>query len=112
MRELIRHILKEETEEFELDKNILNFLTRRYKVQNSDLGYEGNPLIFKTIYFNIDGETYAINDLQNKQTQVQEIFNMLINYNVIEPIEQYGKTFDLRRQIIVGTIKKFISSVM
>ena len=110
MRELIRHILKEETEE--IDQKVMNFLVRRYKVQNSDLGYEGNPLIFKTIYFNIDGETYAINDLQNKQTKVQEIFNMLINYNVIEPIEQYGKTFDLRRQIIVGTIKKFISSVM
>ena len=110
MRELIRHILKEETEE--IDQKVMNFLMRRYKVQNSDLGYEGNPLIFKTIYFNIDGETYAINDLQNKQTKVQEIFNMLINYNVIEPIEQYGKTFDLRRQIIVGTIKKFISSVI
>ena len=110
MKELIRHILKEETED--IDQKVMNFLMRRYKVQNSDLGYEGNPLIFKTIYFNIDGETYAINDLQNKQTKVQEIFNMLINYNVIEPIEQYGKTFDLRRQIIVGTIKKFISSVM
>ena len=110
MRELIRHILKEETEE--IDQKVMNFLMRRYEVEEKDIGWEDHPIIIKTINFNINNERWGISNFQNKITQVQQIFDMLIDSNVIEPIELYGKSLDPYRQKVIRTIKKFLSQVM
>jgi hypothetical protein len=110
MKELIRNILKEETEE--IDSKILNFLMRRYKVEEKNLGDEEEPIIFKIITFNLEGEFYSVSNFQNKITQVQQIFDMLIDGNVIEPIELYGKSLDPYRQKVIRTIKRFLNQVM
>jgi len=110
MRELIRHILKEETED--IDQKVMNFLVRRYSVEEKDIGWEDHPIIIKTINFNINNERWGISNFQNKITQVQQIFDMLIDSNVIEPIELYGKSLDPYRQKVIRTIKKFLSQVM
>jgi hypothetical protein len=110
MKKLIRHILKEETEE--IDQKILNFLMRRYKVEEKNLGDEEEPITFKIITFNLKGEFYSVSNFQNKITQVQQIFDMLIDGNVIEPIELYGKSLDPYRQKVIRTIKRFLNQVM
>jgi tRNA uridine 5-carbamoylmethylation protein Kti12 len=110
MKQLIRHILKEETEE--IDQKVMNFLMRRYEVEKKDIGWEDHPIIIKTINFNINNERFGISNFQNKITQVQQIFDMLIDSNVIEPIELYGKSLDPYRQKVIRTIKKFLSHVM
>jgi len=71
MKELIRHILKEETEE--IDQKVMNFLLRRYQKKEIDL----DTFKFKTIYFNVDGDYYSISDFDNKKRQVRVILNML-----------------------------------
>ena len=110
MRELIRHILKEETEE--IGQKVMNFLMRRYRLHEKDFGWEEHPIIVKTIVFEVNGENYIINTIQNKIRQVQQIFDMLINNNVIEPIELYGNSLDPYRQKIIKTIKMFLNHVL
>ena len=110
MKELIRHILKEETEEN--DQKVMNFLLRRYRTSERDFGEEGHPRIFKQITFETDEEFYVINTFQNKTEQTQKIYNMLVDNNVIKPIEFYGTTLDPYRQKIIRTIKRFLNEKM
>lgn len=94
-------------------QKILNFLRRRYKVEETNLGDWGeDPVILKQISFDVNGERYSISNFQNKITQVQQIFDMLIDSNVIEPIELYGKSNDPYRQKVIRAIKTFINQVM
>ena len=93
-------------------QKILNFLLRRYKVEEKDIGWEDNPILIKSVTFEVDGERYGISNFQNKITQVQQIFDMLIDSNVIEPIELYGKSNDPYRQKVIRAIKTFINQVM
>jgi len=93
-------------------QKILNFLMRRYKVEEKNLGDEEEPITFKIITFNLKGEIYSVSNFQNKITQVQQIFDMLIHGNVIEPIELYGKSLDPYRQKVIRTIKRFLNQVM
>jgi hypothetical protein len=93
-------------------QKILNFLIRRHKVEEKNLGDEEEPITFKIITFNLKGEFYSVSNFQNKITQVQQIFDMLIDGNVIEPIELYGKSNDPYRQKVIRAIKKFLNQVM
>ena len=68
--------------------------------------------MFKQITFEIDGEFYIINTFQNKTEQTQKIYNMLVDNNVIKPIEFYGTTLDPYRQKIIRTIKRFLNEKM
>jgi hypothetical protein len=93
-------------------QKILNFLIRRHKVEEKNLGDEEEPITFKIITFNLEGEFYSVSNFQNKITQVQQIFDMLIDGNVIEPIELYGKSNDPYRQKVIRAIKRFLNQVM
>ena len=106
MKELIRHILKEETEE--IDQKVMNFLLRRHHKKEIDL----DAFKFKTIYFNVDGDYYSISDFDNKKRQVRVILNMLEENNIIQLENNFANEYDPYRQKIVRTIKKFLSEVM
>jgi len=93
-------------------QKILNFLIRRHKVEEKNLGDEEEPITFKIITFNLEGEFYSVSNFQNKITQVQQIFDMLIDGNIIEPIELYGKSNDPYRQKVIRAIKRFLNQVM
>jgi hypothetical protein len=110
LKESIIWVLKEETEENE--QKVMNFLLRRYRTFEKDLGEEGHPTMFKRITFEIDGEDYTITNFHNKLTQIQKIFNMLVDNDVIKPIEFYGTTLDPYRQKIIRTIKRFLNDKM
>lgn len=107
MKDLIRNILKEESEE--IDQKVYNFLRRRYEI--NEINIDDN-IKFKTIYFNVDGDYYSISDFDNKKRQVRLILNMLVENNVIEPINNFSNENDPYRQKVIRTIKKFLYEVM
>jgi hypothetical protein len=107
MKELIKHILKEETEE--LDLRVWAFLTRRYEVNELNLG---DNLKFKEIYFKVGDDYYGISMWDDKKRQIKKILDMLQENNVIEPVNNYSNENDPYRQKIVRTIKKFLYEVM
>ena len=107
MKKLIRHILKEETEE--IDQKVMNFLVRRYEVKEYN-SYD--QIRFKRVYFEVDNELYAITTFDNKKRQVRLILNMLEDNNVTEPIDNFSNENNPYRQKVIRTIKKFLSHVM
>ena len=107
MKELIRHILKEETED--IDKNVMNFLMRRYEIKEFN---NHDQVRFKKVYFKVDDDYYGIGTFDNKKRQVRLILNMLEDNNVTEPIDNFSNENNPYRQKVIRTIKKFLSHVM
>ena len=107
MKKLIRHILKEETEE--IDQKVMNFLMRRYEVKEINID---DQIRFKQVYFKVDGEFYNIGTFDNKKRQIRLILNMLEDNNVTEPIDNFSNENNPYRQKVIRTIKKFLSHVM
>jgi hypothetical protein len=93
-------------------QKILNFLSRRYKVSDIDLGWEGNPINFRTINFDVDGEKYGFTTFENKREQIRKIVDMLTIHNVIEPIDPYERQLDPYTQKVIRAVKLFINEVM
>jgi len=93
-------------------QKILNFLLRRYKVEETNLGDEQDPIIYKTIFFDVNGETYTISTFQNKQEQRMTIIKMLIEHDVIEPFNFYERHLDPYAQKVVKVVKSFLNQVM
>jgi hypothetical protein len=107
MRKLIRHILKEETED--IDKKVMNFLMRRYSVEEINIDDE---IRLKRIHFKVDDDYYNIGTFDNKKRQVRLILNMLEDNNVTEPIDNFSNENNPYRQKVIRTIKMFLSKVM
>jgi hypothetical protein len=107
MKQLIKNILKEESEM--IDQKILNFLRRRYKVNEVNID---DRIKFKELYFKVNDEYYGISRWDSKKKQVSVILNMLGDNDVIDPIDNYSNENDPYRQKIVRTIKKFLSEMM
>lgn len=93
-------------------QKILNFLLRRYKVSDIDLGWEGNPINFRTINFDVYGEKYGFTTFENKKEQIRKIVDMLIIHNVIEPIDPYENQLNSYAQKVIRAVKQFINQVM
>jgi hypothetical protein len=93
-------------------QKILNFLLRRYKVSDIDLGWEGNPINFRTINFDVYGEKYGFTTFENKKEQIRKIVDMLIIHNVIEPIDPYETQLNPYTQKVIRAVKTFINQVM
>jgi hypothetical protein len=107
MKELIKHILKEETEE--IDRNVMNFLLRRYEINEVNID---DSIRFKEIYFKVGDEYYGISMWDDKKRQIKKILDMLQENNVIEPVNNYSNQNDPYRQKVIRTIKKFLYEVM
>jgi hypothetical protein len=107
MKELVRNILKEETED--IDQKVYNYLRRRYEI--NEINIDDN-IKFKELYFKVDDEYYNVSMWDNKKRQVRLILNMLVENNVTEPMNIYTNENDPYRQKVVRTIKKFLYEVM
>lgn len=107
MREMIKSILKEETEE--IDQKVMNFLLRRYEINEINID---DRIKFKELYFKVGDDYYGVSMWDSKKRQVRKILDMLQDNNVIEPIDNFSNENDPYRQKVVRTIKKFLSQVM
>ena len=103
-------ILQEDEED--PTQKILNFLLRRYEVEEKDIGWEDNPILIKSVTFEVDGERYGISKFQNKQEQRITIIKMLLEHNVIEPFDFYQRHLDPYAQKVIRAVKTFINQVM
>jgi hypothetical protein len=92
-------------------QKILNFLLRRYKVEERNLGFEEKPIIFWTIFFDVNGETYVISKFDNKREQIRKIVNILTIHNIIEPIDPYKRQLDPYTQKVIRAVKSFLNQV-
>lgn len=111
MKNLIKNILKEETEN--LDKGLLNYLRRRVNLETKDLSFgDGKPLIIKTASFNIDGDWYNINSFMSKKEMKFRIMNMLEENNQINFAGYDPNVLNTDRQKVIRTIKYFIDGIM
>lgn len=111
MKNLIKNILKEETEN--LDKGLLNYLRRRVNLETKDLSFgDGKPLIIKTASFNIDGDWYNINSFMSKKEMKFRIMNMLEENNQINFAGYNPNVLNTDRQKVIRTIKYFIDGIM
>ena len=94
-------------------QKILNFLRRRYKVEETNLGDWGeDPVIIKQISFDVNGQRYSISNFQNKREQIRVITDMLDLHNVIEPIDPYERQLDPYTQKVIRAVKLFLNQVM
>jgi hypothetical protein len=107
MRELIKSVIKEETEE--IDQNVMNFLLRRHKINEINID---DRIKFKEVYFKVGDDYYGISLWDSRKRQIRKILNMLEENNVIEPINNFANENDPYRQKVVRTIKKFLSEIM
>jgi hypothetical protein len=107
MREIIKSILKEETEE--IDQKVMSFLLRRYKINEINID---DRIKFKEVYFKVGDDYYGISMWDSKKRQVRKILEMLQDNNVIEPIDNFSNENDPYRQKVVRTIKKFLYEIM
>jgi hypothetical protein len=92
-------------------RKILNFLIRRYEVEEKDLGWEDHPILLKTITFDVGGERYGISSFQNKSDQINNIIGMLEYHNVIEPLND-DRGFDPYKQKVIRSVRTFLNQVM
>lgn len=107
MKNLIKNILKEETQEF--DKNLLLFLRRRVQIEVKDLSFgDSKPLIVKSASFNIDGDWYTINSFMSKKEMTYKIINMLEENEQIDFGGYDPNVLNTDRQKVVRTIRHFI----
>jgi hypothetical protein len=110
LQESIRKVLREETEY--ITKKILNFLKRRFEVKKIPVRDEKTSRIVKTLFFEKNGKTWAIEKGINERHQIAIIFDVLITFEVIDPFNIYKKDFDHNEQKIIDAIKIFLNKVM
>jgi len=118
MKELIRHILRESNPKTEMmsedpTQKILNFLLRRYEVEEYIFGDEEQPITIKMLRIkNASGQSYSIRSTGSKKEQIRDILETLMILNVIDEFE-FNKTKDNPyAQKAVRAVKIFYDKVM
>jgi hypothetical protein len=111
-KEIIKRILKEESDELSIDKSILNFLRRHSKIDERNIGDGEHPIKVKSVSFNIDDEWYSISSFMSKKDMKNKILRMLEDNDITRLGEYNQSVLDTDRQKVVRTIKKFINVVM
>lgn len=121
MKDVIREILKEETDM--LDKSILNFLRRRgeSKVQKFGDDFEVQTVSFFIPYRNQElenpnqetekGEWYNLTSFMSKKDMTYRIFNMLEESQTISLGEYNPRVLNTDRQKVIKTIRFYIDTI-
>ena len=113
MRNLITQILKEETDKNSIDKRVLNYLKRHFKLEERNLSAEDDekPIIVKTLSFNVDGDWYSLNSFMSKKEMTLRIFQMLADNDIIS-FDYYEGELNTEKQKVVRTIRYFLDNII
>lgn len=106
MKDVIREILKEETDM--LDKSILNFLRRRGE---SKIQKFGDDFEVQTVSFHVGDEWYSVTSFMSKKDMTYKIFNMLEESETISLGEYNPRVLDTDRQKVIKTIRYYIDNI-
>jgi hypothetical protein len=116
MRELIRHILKEQPQLDEIDKKLYNFLIRRLKKETiqmggSDYGFDFEPISFDSYTFEgLSG--WGFNTYKSKKYIEKQIIDMLWEYDIIDSHPYELDERDPKRVKIIKTIRHFLNHIL
>jgi hypothetical protein len=111
-KDIIKRILKEESDEFSIDDSILKFLRRHSKIDDRKIGDDEYAINIKSVSFDVGGDWYSITSFMSKKDMKNKILRMLEDNNIIQLGEYNPSVLDTDRQKVVRTIKKFINTVM
>ena len=94
-------------------QKILNFLLRRYEIEEHIFGDEDRPIIIKMLRIkNSYGQSYSIRSTGSKKEQIRDILDTLMILNVIDAFD-FSKTKDNPyAQKAVKAVKMFYDKVM
>jgi hypothetical protein len=111
-KDIIKQILREESDEFSIDDSILKFLRRHSKIDDRKIGDDEYAINIKSASFDVGGDWYSITSFMSKKDMKNKILRMLEDNNIIQLGEYNPSVLDTDRQKVVRTIKKFINTVM
>lgn len=98
------------TKKNDIDKNIFNFLRRRYEVKEQVIGKDEYAITVNTLVFDINGEKYGFNSFMSKKDITYKIVNMLEESESIYLGEYNPRIFDENRQKVISTIRYFLDN--
>jgi GTP-binding protein EngB required for normal cell division len=115
MRELIRHILKEQPQLDEIDKKLYNFLLRRIRINERNIGGytdDDNPIKVKEYSFE-DLPGYGFTSYNSKKDIETKILNMMWENDIIKTHPYYDlNKRDQERVRIIKTIRHFLNHTL
>jgi hypothetical protein len=113
MRERIKHILKEETQPEGIDKKLLNFLMRRIKVTERDLGGNwGDIKPLKVKEYKFEGYPgYGFTSYESKKNMERKIVEFLYEHDITDYLYQMDER-DPKRITIIKTIRYFLNHIL
>jgi hypothetical protein len=114
MRELIRHILKEQPQLDEIDKKLYNFLLRRIRINERNIGGytdDDNPIKVKEYSFE-DLPGYGFTDYYSKKEMEKTIIDMFWENDVIDFYPYELDERDPKRVRIIKTIRHFLNHTL
>lgn len=92
----------------DIDRGIMSFLIRRYKVEEKNIGDDEWPINVVTIKF--EGlPDYGFNSFSNRKQIEKHILEMLEDHSVINLGEYNPYIFDKNRQKVIKTIRAFLN---
>ena len=113
MKELIRRILKEEPQLDEIDKKLYNFLLRRVRINDLNIGGyvdDLNPL--KVKQYSFEGfPGYGFTSWDSKKNATDKIIRMLYEQDIIDYLYDMVET-DPKRVKIIKTIRRFLNHTL
>ena len=112
-KNIIKSILKEETDKNSMDIRVLNFLKRNFKLEekNLSLGDDEKPIIVKTLSFNVDGDWHVLNSFMSKKEMTIRIFQMLGDNDIIS-FDYYEGELNTEKQKVIRTIRYFLDNII
>jgi len=110
MKELIKHIIKEETQPEGIDKKLLNFLMRRIKITKRDLGNFGDPMIV-TLYSFEGYPGYGFTSYESKKNMEKKIIEFLYEHDITDYLYDMDER-DTKRIVIIKTIRHFLNHIL
>ena len=112
MREYIKHILKEETQPEGIDKKLLNFLMRRIKITERNLGEFEKFEPIKVILYSFEGYPgYGFTSYESKKNMEKKIILFLYEHDITDYL--YGMDErDPKRIEITKTVRYFLNRIL
>jgi hypothetical protein len=94
-------------------KDILNFLLRRYSIEEHNYGDDDDPIIKKSVCFEIDKrEVICVNQFMNKQSQIRHILNGLMHVGIVDDFEFNETRNNPYAQKAIRAVKMFLNQVI
>lgn len=96
----------------EIDRKLMNFLLRRYSVEEKTIGEDDDAIKWVEVNF-VDFPMYGFNTFMNRKDMEWRILNMLEDAEKLNADEfRYNRQLDKNKQKTIKTIRAFLNFVL